>query len=183
MSRSIFLIIVSLIFCLSCTTEDMKMKKVLKSSISESMKNDYKYDSYILQETILKNNLVDSISSLENKISASELMMERDSAKLQNIRRNMEECRKARLNTLYFLRSTYDDLLENYSNMEADIVKKLEELSFEIDQRQAKIDFWNKAISESDSPIVFYKVKHFYRIRGVHKDTTLLIYSNYKLVN
>lgn len=111
----------------SCTSENAKIKKALKASVSEALRSEYKYDSHLLLETILKSNLTDSISAFKLDIETTRDMMRLDSLRLSNIRNNMADCRRQRANTLYFLRSTYDDLIEDYEEMEEGIIEKLDE--------------------------------------------------------
>lgn len=166
----------------SCTSEDAKIKKALKESVSESLKSEYKYDSHLLLETILKSNLSDSISSFRIDISTARDMMRLDSLRLSNIRDNMADCRHQRASTLYFLRSTYNDLIEDYKEMEEGILEKLDERNREILEKEAKVAFWSKSMYETDSPIVFYKVKHTFKMRGMYRDTVVLLNTKYEIV-
>lgn len=166
----------------SCSSEDAKIKKALKESVSESLKSEYKYNSHLLLETILKSNLTDSIAALNFDIEVVRDIMRLDSLRLENIQDNMAECRRQRANTLYFLRSTYDSLIEDYEEMEEEIVEKLEEKNREILEKEAKVAFWSQSMYEADSPIVFYKVKHAYKMRGMHKDTVVILNSKYEIV-
>ena len=53
----------------------------------------------------------------------------------------MADCRRQRANTLYFLRSTYDDLIEDYEEMEDYLRDQMElELAAEPDPRFAHPD-------------------------------------------
>ena len=156
--------------------------RALKASVSESLKSEYKYDSHLLLETILKSNLTDSISALKLDIGTARDMMRLDSVSLNNIRVNMADCRHQRANTLYFLRSTYDDLIEDYKEMEERIIENLDERNREILEKEAKVAFWSQSMCETDSPIVFYKVKHAFNMRGVYRDTVVLLNSKYEIV-
>lgn len=166
----------------SCTSEEAMIKKALKSSIKESLQSEYKYDSYQLLETVLKTNLTDSISSYKAEIRASTEMMRLDSLRLDDIRYNLRDCKLQKANTLYFLRSMYDTIIEEYEGMEEEIITKLEDKSDEIAEREAKVKFWSQAMAETDSPIVFYKVKHAYKMRGIYKDTVVILNSKYEIV-
>lgn len=183
MKRFYSLVLVILVMSLvSCTSEDAKIKKALKASVAESVQSEYKYDSHILLETILKSNLTDSISSFKIDISTTRDLMRLDSLRLDNIRNNMADCRRQRANTMYFLRHTYDDLIEDYEEMEEDIIEKLNERNREILEKEAKVAFWSQSMYETDSPIVFYKVKHAFKMRGVYRDTVVLLNSKYEIV-
>lgn len=125
----------------SCTSEDAKIKRALEASVSESLKREYKYDSHLLLETILKSNLTDSISAFKLDIGTARDMMRLDSVSLNNIRVNMADCRRQRTNTLYFLRSTYDDLIEDYKEMEESIIENLDERNREILEKEERWHF------------------------------------------
>lgn len=168
--------------CVSCNSEDAMIKKALKASIKESLKSEYKYDSHLLLETILKMNLTDSISSYKADIRSSEEMMRLDSLRLDEIRYNIRDCKSQKANTLYFLRSMYDSLIEEYEEMEMELTSKLDERKSEILEKESKIKFWSQAMAETDSPIVFYKVKHAYKMRGIHQDTVVVLNSKYEIV-
>ena len=183
MKKCYYLILAVIAVCaISCTSEDAKIKKALKASVAESLQSEYKYDSHILLETILKSNLTDSISSFKIDISTTRDLMRLDSLRLDNIRNNMADCRRQRANTMYFLRSTYDDLIEEYEEMEEDIVEKLDGKNSEILAKESKIAFWSKSMYETDSPIVFYKVKHAYKMSGMYRDTVVMLNSKYEIV-
>lgn len=183
MKRCYYLELAILVMSLvSCTSEDAKIKRALKASVSESLKSEYKYDSHLLLETILKSNLTDSISAFKLDIETTRDMMRLDSVRLNNIRDNMADCRRQRANTLYFLRSTYDDLIEDYEEMEEGIIEKLDERNREILEKEAKVTFWSQSMYETDSPIVFYKVKHTFKMRGMYRDTVVLLNSKYEIV-
>ena len=164
----------------SCTSEDAKIKKSLKESVCESMKSGYKYESHLLLETILKSNLTDSISSLNLEIKTIRDFMHLDSLRLSND--NMADCKRQRAKTLYFLRSTYDELVKDYEKMEKDLIEKLDENNSEILGKESKMAFWSQSMSETNSPIVFYKVKHMFKIHGISRDTVVLLNSKYEIV-
>ena len=181
-SNCYFVLAILVISLVSCTSEDAKIKKALKASVSESLKSEYKYDSHLLLETILKSNLTDSISACKLDIETTRDMMRLDSVKLSNIRNNMADCRRQRANTLYFLRSTYDNLIEDYKEMEEGVIEKLDEKNREILEKEGKVAFWSQSIYETDSPIVFYKVKHTFKMHGMYRDTIVLLNSKYEII-
>ena len=43
--------------------------------------------------------------------------MQMDSARLREIQSNINECKSLRANTMYFLRSTYDNIIDEYEDM------------------------------------------------------------------
>ena len=179
---SLCLVLAIFAICVSCTSEDTMIKKALKASIKESLQSEYKYDSHLLLETILKTNLTDSISSYKTEIRSSKEMMRLDSLRLDEIRYNLRDCKLQKSNTLYFLRSMYDTIIEEYEGMEEELITKLEDKSVAIAEKEVKVKFWSQAMAETDSPIVFYKVKHAYKMRGMYQDTVVVLNSKYEIV-
>ena len=129
--RCFYIVVITLL--VSCTSEEKKIKNALYTSIPDAIRNEYQYNSHLLLETILKSNLTDSISELKAKIITNESFMQMDSARLREIQSNINECKSLRANTMYFLRSTYDNIIDEYEDMAEDIEEKLSE-------RQTKID-------------------------------------------
>lgn len=179
---NILLLGVATVLSVSCTSEEGKLKKALIASIPESVKSEYQYESHVLLETLLKSNLTDSISSLRAEIITNETLMQMDSTQLANIQSSIDECEELRANTMYFLKSSYDQIIDDYEDMAADIIEKIEGYQSEIGLCESKIDFLSNAMSETESPIVFYKVKHTYRMRGMYRDTIVYINSKYEIV-
>lgn len=97
----------------SCSNEEIRIKRALKLSIPEYLKAEYKYDSHILLETLLKSNLTDSIASIEQDIQYHKQIMKLDSIRLVDIKHNLHESREQKASTLYYLRSAYDDIIES----------------------------------------------------------------------
>ncbi len=178
----IFLPWLIVVLCASCTSEETKLKKALIASIPESVKSEYQYDSHVLLETLLKSNLTDSISSLRAEIITNETLIEMDSTRLAEILSSIDECEALRANTMYFLRSSYDQIIDDYEDMAADIIEKIEDYQSCISSCESKIEYLSNAMYETDSPIVFYKVKHTYKMRGMYRDTIVYINSKYEIV-
>ena len=170
------------VLLVSCTSEEAKLKNALITSIPESVKDEYQYESHVLLETLLKSNLTDSIISLRAEIITNETLMQMDSTRLADIQSSIDECEELRANTMYFLKSSYDQIIDDYEDMADDIIEKIEGYQNEIDLCQSKIDFLSNAMSETESPIVFYMVRHTYRLRGMYRDTTVYINSKYEIV-
>lgn len=167
----------------SCSNEEIRIKRALKLSIPEYLKAEYKYDSHILLETLLKSNLTDSIASIEQDIQYHKQIMKLDSIRLVDIKHNMHESREQKASTLYYLRSAYDDIIESFEEMEDEVETKIGEHKQSIFEDEKRIEFFTQSMAESESPIVFYKIKHNYKIRGMHKDTTLFLNYKYEIVN
>lgn len=179
--KNFCLIIIFIGMCISCTNEDTKIKKALINSIPKSLYGEYKYHSHLLLETILKSNLTDSLLSLKIAIGTTRDLMRSDSLRLYNIRYNIADSKRQRANTLYSMRSIYDDIIEDYEEMEAEIVTNLESKNNQIAEKESRIAFWSQAMANTNSPIMFYKVKHSYKLRGMYRDTVVLLTSKFEI--
>ena len=129
------------VLLVSCTSEEAKLKNALITSIPESVKDEYQYESHVLLETLLKSNLTDSIISLRAEIITNETLMQMDSTRLADIQSSIDECEELRANTMYFLKSSYDQIIDDYEDMADDIIEKIEGYQNEIDLCHSKIDF------------------------------------------
>lgn len=176
------LIAILFILCVSCTNEDTKIRKALLFSIPEPVRSEYQYDSHILLETLLKSNLTDSISSLRAIIATNETLIQMDSVRLADIQNCIDECITLRSNTIYFLRPSYDEIIDDYEDMAADIIERIEDNQNEISFCESKIKYLSNAMDETESPIVFYKVKHAYKMYGMHRDTIVYVNSKYEII-
>ncbi len=177
-----YLLLLLIPLCFACTSEEKSIRKSLQSSIIESDKNNYQYVSHVLLETLLKSNITDTISSLKAEIFTNESLMQMDSARLSEIQSNIDECKALRANTMFFLRSTYDGIISDYNKMKVDIEENINNRLNIIALCEEKVDFLSKAMYEAESPIVFYKVKHSYKMRGAYKDTIVFMNDKYEIV-
>ena len=174
---------IALLCCVSCNSEKKHFKDALKSSISEVDLPHYKLIDFNVIETILDINLRDSIASQRAHITVAESFMSSDSTRLRDIQRNLNEAKVSKATTLSYLRSFYNSIIRDYEKMESDLLDKINERKADIASCQERINKYETAIEESDSPIVYYKVKHSYSLRGALKDTTLTIDTKYRIVN
>lgn len=166
----------------SCSTEPSNIKKALKTSIPELDRKEYKLKGFQIVETIIDANLRDSITSQNARILTLESIAKMDSTRLRDIRANLDDAKRSKASTLYYLRSLYDSIINQYEDMEEEIEESLETGISEIKSCRDKIKLFEQAIEEAKSPIIYYKVKHLYSIRGATRDTTLTIDSKYNIV-
>lgn len=166
----------------ACSSESSKIKTALKQTIPAEMLKNYKLKEYRVQETILDVNLQDSISSLQSSIRSNEMLIQSDSLRLLEIQSGLESCKRAKSNTLYWLRSSYNSLISDYEDMESEVLDKINSKLKANAEANTKISEMEDAIKSSDSPIVFFKVRHIYTLRGLIRDTTITLNSNYLLI-
>ena len=166
----------------SCSSEDIRIKKALKSSIPEDAVREYKLKDFAIVETILDANLRDSIIHQESRIATNEMFMKSDSTRLLSIQDNISQCKYQQATTLSWLRSSYNDIIRTYVKMENEIIEKLNARQAENNAYKETIRKYEEAISASDSPIIYYKIRHNYSLRGAIRDTILTLDSHYQLV-
>lgn len=181
--KVILALFITVLCCVSCNSEKKHFKNALKSSISEMDLPHYKLIDFNVVETILDVNLKDSIASQRAHIMVTESFMSSDSTRLKDIQRNLKDAKVSQATTLSYLRSFYNSIIRDYEEMESDIVDKINERKADIASCQERINKYETAIEESDSPIVYYKVKHSYSLRGALKDTTLTMDTKYRIIN
>lgn len=166
----------------SCSSEKSNIKRALKSSVPQELIKEYKFKEYTVLETILEMNLKDSIAAQESKIKVNELMMKSDSTRLLGYQAEIQSCKYQQATTLSWLRSSYNSIIRTYEDMANDVIEKLEEKSAENDECRRIIRKHEDAISSTDSPIIYYKVRHNYTIHGAIRDTVVTLDSKYQLV-
>ena len=167
----------------SCSTEERKIREALKVSVPEDIRKEYKFKEYKIIETILKENIQDSISKARAVVESYNKSKEVYKNLIGDYDRQIEKCRQQRASTLYYLRGTYDLLIDDYEDLKDDAEEKLDEMNKEIESSKSKIERWNKCIEENESPILFYLVRHTYMLRGAIKEKIEILDSEYKLVD
>lgn len=177
----IILIGLCILLC-SCNSEDRKIKNALRNSIEASEIHNYEYQSHLVLETLLSNNISDSISSVKLDNDSINRRISSDSIRLIELMDNIDDCKRQQANTLYFLRSHYSSIIRDYQEMVSDINMQIEEKQNRIAKNDSIIAFWEKYMSQSETPIVFYKVKHTYKINGMCKESVVLLDSKYNFI-
>ena len=180
MRHPLIILIGLCIILFSCNSEDRKIKNALRNSIEVFEIHNYEYQSYLVLETLLSNNISDSISSVKLDNDFLNRRISSDSIRLKGLMNSIDNCKRQKTNTLYFLKSHYNSIIRDYQEMISDINMQIEEKKNKIAKNDSIIAFWEKHISKSESPIVFYKVKHTYKINGLCKETVVLLDSEYQ---
>jgi len=172
-----------LMFCgfVSCNTEDRNIKKALKeNALADGTK--YKLTEYRIVESILKTNLEDSIKSSNVSIQVKKEMMKMDSLMLNKYIGEREQCKTQKQNTLWHLASTYDSLIEDWQEMIDEQEEKLKEKQEEIDKIKDNIKSWESLIVNTDSPVIYYVIKHQYILDEKHIEKNVLLTTEFEIL-
>ncbi|MCE5179770.1 MAG: hypothetical protein LLF81_11595 [Porphyromonadaceae bacterium] len=165
----------------SCNSEDRKIKKALKeNALTDGTK--YKLTEYRIIETILKTNLEDSITSGNISIRTQKEMMKMDSLMLKKYIGEREQCIIQKQNTLRYLASTYDGLIEDWQEMIDEQEEKLNEKQEEIDKIKDKVKSWESLIQNSYSPVIYYIIKHQYVLDEKHIERKVLLTTDFQIL-
>lgn len=176
-----FILLLS-IFMFSCNSEDSMIKDALKSAIPAEIVKNYEYKSHQIVETILDSNIKDSISSLESAVVAKEIMLEEKDKKKKYYLSQIDEMRRQQQTTLPWLRGDYRGLIRDWQRMLDDVSREMKQDSLVMDSLNKRIDYFNSCIEGTDSPIIFYKVKHEYMLSGAYHCDEVALDSKYQLV-
>jgi len=165
----------------SCNSEDRKIKKALKeNSLTDGTK--YKLTEYRIVETILKTNLEDSIKSCNVSIQVQKEMMKMDSLMINKYIGEREQCKKQKQNTVWHLASTYASLIEDWQDMIDEQEEKLKEKQEEIDKINDNIKSWESLILNTDSPIIYYVIRHQYILDEKHIEKIVLLTTEFEIL-
>lgn len=175
--------IMSILFLYSCSNQDVKIKEALESSIPVDLIQSYDLKECMVIETILDINVKDSITQYRRELIENEIHIQSDSLRLKPILVNMDDCKKQRASTLYYLRSTYDGLIRDYEKMRDDIVQNIQEKEEENKVLKNNIERLENVLESLTSPIVYYKVKHIYDLNGLRKEEIATLDFNYKFIS
>lgn len=170
------------IMMVGCNSENAKIKRALKSSIPVESVNNYKYKSHQIIETLLRGSVQDSISSYETSNRVTEMSIEHKNQMKDTYMENLEDCKRQKRNTLYWLRSSYDSIIRDWERMLGDVKEEIAEDSLKIAANNEKISFFRQHLENTDSPIVFYKVRHEYQLSGAYRREDVVLDANYQLV-
>ncbi|MDR1700742.1 MAG: hypothetical protein LBR68_06080 [Lachnoclostridium sp.] len=181
--RKLFYVSLLLLVLSSCNTEDAKIRRSLKEIVAGESSQKYKLLDYQIVETILKNNLQDSISNYEVDKQVKHTLLQRDSVLFSQYINKNNDCIRQKNQAPYYIGSMYNSLIRDWEDM---IVKQQDAINLklsEIDSLSSKIDYWGDLIAASPSPIVYYQIKHRYTINGAHKEAIVLLTTDYKPLN
>lgn len=169
-------------FTLSCSSDSRAIKKSLKQSVTLSEKQKYRFESYTITETILDVNVKDSISEINTSIYVENKMLKLDSAELQGYQYQKKDCLYKKNQSPYYMRSLYDNLIDDWQDMIDDTEIKISERLLLIDSMKSKIKTYNKCLLDNDGPIIMYKITHNYYINGAEKQDIVMLNSKYELI-
>lgn len=167
-------------FLMSCSSTDREIKAGLKASIPSEYVKDYDLVEYQIQETILDVNLKDSITRYRAKIESNKDLIRMDSTRLLSILSNLEECKHSRATTLYYLRSTFTTLIRDYEKMQSEIEGEIGEKEEKNRAYKEIVEKYETAISNTPTPIIYYKIKHIYTLKGMRKEVNTVLDYKYQ---
>lgn len=172
-----------LIFCglVSCDSEDRNIKKALKENALENGTK-YKLTEYKIVETILRTNIEDSIKNGNVSIQVQKEMMKMDSTMLNKYIGEREQCKSQKRNTVWHLASTYDSLIEDWQEMIDEQEEKLKLKREEIAKIEAKNRIWKSLIENTDSPVIYYVIKHQYVLDEKHIEENVLLTTEFEIL-
>lgn len=177
-------VIFALFICyglVSCNTEERKIKKALKEcALKEGTK--YKLTEYKIVETILKSNLKDSIKSSEISIEVEKEMMRNDSLLLNKYIAQREQCKTQQKNTLYYLASSYNSIINDWQEMIDEKEEDLNEKQEEINKINENIKKWETLIQKAETPIIYYVIKHQYVLDEKHIGNIVLLTTDFQIL-
>lgn len=181
--RKLFYVSLLLLALSSCNTEDVKIRRSLKEIATSESSQKYKLLDYQIVETILQDNLQDSISNYEVDKQVKHTLLQRDSVLLSQYIDNKNDCIRQKNQAPYYIGSMYNSLIRDWEDM---ITKQQVAINLklsEIDSLSSKIDYWEELITASTSPIVYYQIKHRYTVGGAHKEEIVLLNTDYNPLN
>jgi hypothetical protein len=166
---------------ISCNSEDRQIKKALKENALENGTK-YKLTEYRIVETILKSNLEDSIKSNNVSIQVQKEMMKMDSVMLNKYIGNREQCKTQKQNTVWHLKSDYDRLIDDWQEMIDEQEEKLKDRQTEIIRIEDKINNWESLIVNTDSPVIYYVIKHQYILDEKHIEKNIILTTEFEIL-
>ena len=172
-----------LLFMVSCSSTDSDIKNGLRLSIPVDKQVDYKFVNFQILETVLDVNIKDSITHYRMLAQNKQRRMSSDSIRLKSIQRNIDECEYNRATTLSYLRSSFTSIIRDYEKMKADIEKDLHSGTDDIKAYSKIIEQYEDALQTCSTPIIYYKIKHIYTIKGMRREETATLDYKFKPIN
>jgi len=103
-----------------------------------------------------------------------------DSVMLNKYIGEREQCKMQKQNTVWHLASTYDNLIEDWQEMIDEQEEKLKLKLEEIDRVKNKISIWESLIENTDSPVIYYVIKHQYVLDEKHIEEDVLLTTEFE---
>ena len=184
--KRLFVISLFAFFLLSltgCSTEKSKIRAALKSSIPVESIKQYKFKAYQITETQLRNSIQDSISTLRTEIEGIESSISQQRKLMASYKSSLEDCRRQQRNTLYWLSGTYDRLISEWQELIDNANKTIADDSTRLAKTNDRIAFYQTHLNSTDSPIIFYKIRHDYELSGAYRREDVTLDANYQLIH
>lgn len=173
-------LILSVLVC--CSSEDTKIMKALKETIpTESLKH-YKHVSHQIVSTTLRQGVEDSISTIGLDNMLLEQSMKRKMDRRNSILHDINDAKDQQRNTMYWLRGFYNNAISGFEDLLEDINQEIAQDSIAIIMNNDNINHFQDILNNTDSPILFYKVKHEYKLAGAYRSDVITLDHNYNIV-
>ena len=172
MKKYISVFTLLLLLMVSCSSTDSDIKAGLKQSISVDNQTDYEFVDFQILETILDVNLKDSITHYRMLVQNKQRFISSDSIRLKSILSNIDECRYNQATTLSYLRSSFTSIIRDYEKMQAEIESDIQSKNDDIEVYKKLIKQYETAVEACPTPIIYYKIKHIYKLKGMRREET-----------
>ena len=183
MEKYIWILLLQLLFMVSCSSTDSDIKKGLRSSIHVEQQNDYKFLDFQILETVLDVNVKDSITHYRALVQNKKMHMVSDSIRLKSIQRNIDECKYNRASTLSYLRSSFTSIIRDYEKMKDEIETDIQSKTDEIEAYTKTIRRYEDVLQACSTPIIYYKIKHIYTLKGMRREETVTLDYKFNPIN
>ena len=183
MEKYIWILLLQLLFMVSCSSTDSDIKKGLRSSIHVEQQTDYKFVDFQILETVLDVNVKDSITHYRALVQNKKMHMVSDSIRLKSIQSNIDECKYNRASTLSYLRSSFSSIIRDYEKMKADIDSDIQSKIEDIEVYSKTITRYEDALKACSTPIIYYKIKHIYTLKGMRREETVTLDYKFNPIN
>ena len=178
-----WILLLQLLFMVSCSSTDSEIKNGLRSSIPVEKQADYKFVDFQILETVLDVNIKDSITHYRMLVQNKKRHMASDSIRLKSIQRNIDECEYNRASTLSYLRSSFTSIIRDYEKMKAEIESDIQSKTDDINAYTKTITRYEDVLKSCSTPIVYYKIKHIYTLKGMRREETATLDYKFNPIN
>lgn len=93
-----------------------------------------------------------------------------------------KESKSQKRNTVWHLASTYDNLIEDWQEMIDEQEEKLKLKREEIDKIEDKNRIWKSLIENTNSPVIYYVIKHQYVLDEKHIEENVLLTTEFEIL-
>ena len=99
-----------------------------------------------------------------------------------SILHDINDAKDQQRNTMYWLRGFYNNAISGFEDLLEDINQEIAQDSIAIIMNNDNINHFQDILNNTDSPILFYKVKHEYKLAGAYRSDVITLDHNYNIV-